>query len=393
VTGVVASGGVTDDTVLVLSGTNEASATVNVYNGLTLLGAATISGTTWSYNATVANGTTYTFNAKETDVAGNVGAATTNYTITGDTTAPTVTNTSGAYTASTDTLVLTGTDYSTLLETSESDTTDIKARLDWTKLSWDIDGDNATTADVSFALSDISSALVTDSTNLTIVLAGAKGTSLEATSGYGGATLDTLDITAGFAKDTSGNAATTDAVVNGGLFHTGQSVIDLGSYGKLIAPVQVEGAWYYYWDSSGDGTSNYADERSQDWLDGVFPSTHATLNGVRVALPYGNGGDPYPGSEPGNYYNGTSFVDAGVTSNGTTSTFNGLMAIWDAFNGVGTGQGLAGTPTGWAADYYWVADAPYCHDAVCLSDGYVDSYTCGSWSLGGYGNFVALQVF
>ena len=38
VTGVVASGGVTDDTVLVLSGTNEASATVNVYNGSTLLG-------------------------------------------------------------------------------------------------------------------------------------------------------------------------------------------------------------------------------------------------------------------------------------------------------------------------------------------------------------------
>ena len=107
-----------------------------------------------------------------------------------DTTAPTVTNTSGAYTASTDTLVLTGTNYSTLLETSESATTDIKARLDWSKLSWDINGDNAATADVSFALSDISSAKVTDGTHLTIVLTSAQGTSLEATSGYGSTTLD-----------------------------------------------------------------------------------------------------------------------------------------------------------------------------------------------------------
>ena len=29
------------------------------------------------------------------------------------------------------------------------------------------------------------------------------------------------------------------------LFTVGQSVIDLGSYGQLIAPVQVEGNWYY----------------------------------------------------------------------------------------------------------------------------------------------------
>jgi len=93
-----------------------------------------------------------------TDAAGNTGGAGTTPTISIDTLAPTVTNTIGAYTFFTDTLVLTGTNYNTLLETSESATTDIKARLDWTKLSWDINGDNATTADVSFALSDISSA-------------------------------------------------------------------------------------------------------------------------------------------------------------------------------------------------------------------------------------------
>ena len=535
VTGVVASGGVTDDTVLVLSGTNEASATVNVYNGLTLLGAATISGTTWSYNATVANATTYTFNAKETDVAGNVSAATTNYTITGDTTAPTVasvaissatnsqnstlnagdvvsvtvtmseattvvtsggtptlalvigattvqaayasgsgsttqvftytvlagqtdtngisiaanslalnggtlldaagnaatlthalvadnagylvdttaptvTNTSGAYTASTDILVLTGTNYNTLLETSEDATTDIKARLDWSKLSWDINGDNATTTDVSFALSDISSALVTDSTNLTIVLAGAKGTSLEATSGYGGATLDTLDITAGFAKDAAGNAATTDAQDNGTLavsaFVAGDAVIDLGAYGKLIAPVEVEGAWYYYWDRSGDGTNNGTDRTTHNVLDGIFTSTlyevligttgtgtdttddvrYANLNGVKVALPTANGGVAYP-QDINAYQNGTSYTDADASTNGTTGTFNELLAIWDAYNGTGTGTNINGTPSGWQANSYWSA-TPLAsgHAIVYLNPGYVGN------NLDPYDYYVALQV-
>ncbi|PIT77757.1 Ig-like domain-containing protein [Limnohabitans sp. B9-3] len=91
VTGPVASGSSTDDTALVLSGTNEAGASVAVYNGTTLLGAATVSGTNWTYNATVANGSTYQFNATATDAAGNTSAATANHTVIGDTAAPAVT--------------------------------------------------------------------------------------------------------------------------------------------------------------------------------------------------------------------------------------------------------------------------------------------------------------
>ena len=89
VTGALTSGDTTDDTALVLSGTNEAGSSVRVYNGSTELGAATVSGTSWSYSATVANGTTYQFNVKETDLAGNTSNATTNFAVTGDTTAPT----------------------------------------------------------------------------------------------------------------------------------------------------------------------------------------------------------------------------------------------------------------------------------------------------------------
>jgi hypothetical protein len=279
-----------------------------------------------------------------------------------------VTNISGAYAANIDTLVLTGTNYSTLLETSETATTDIKDRLDWSKLSWDINGNNANIADVSFALSDISSAKVTDSTHLTIVLNSAKGTSLEATSGFGGATRDTLDITAGFAKNVAGNAAATDALENGSLSRAGDATIDLGSYGKLIAPVQVEGAWYYYWDRSGDGTSlntgllnGGIDKTQHDVLDGIFTQDindvaggvgsttdtyrYATLNGVHVALPTANGGAVFP--QGSGFQNGTAYTDAGEGSNSTTTPFNELLAIWDAYNGAGTGTFISGTPSGW----------------------------------------------
>jgi hypothetical protein len=90
VTGALASGARTDDTALVLSGTCETASTVNVYNGTNLLGAATVTGTTWSYSATVINATTYQFNAVETDVNGNLSLPSSNFTITGDTSAPLV---------------------------------------------------------------------------------------------------------------------------------------------------------------------------------------------------------------------------------------------------------------------------------------------------------------
>ena len=95
--GTLTSGSITDDTLLMLTGTiNESNTTVDVYDGATLLGAATVVGTTWTYNAAVANGVTYQFNAVATDAAGLVGAASANFTITGDTTAPTAVSASFA---------------------------------------------------------------------------------------------------------------------------------------------------------------------------------------------------------------------------------------------------------------------------------------------------------
>ncbi len=88
--GALASGSTTDDTALVLSGSCEADSTVNVYDGTTLLGAATVTGTSWSFTATVTDSTTYLFNVRGTDAAGNIRAATSNFTVTGDTAAPTL---------------------------------------------------------------------------------------------------------------------------------------------------------------------------------------------------------------------------------------------------------------------------------------------------------------
>jgi len=133
-----------------------------------------------------------------------------------DNIAPTVTHTSAAYDEGSNMLTITGTDFATLLDSGEDATTDIKERLDWSKLTWDINGDDGTTANVSFAVDDIVAVKVTNGTTLTIILTPAKRASLESTAGYdftGNA--DTLDIAAGFAKDAAGNAATTDALANG----------------------------------------------------------------------------------------------------------------------------------------------------------------------------------
>ena len=91
-TGTVASGGSTNDTVLVIAGTAEANSTVTVYNGSTSLGTTSADGSgAWTFTtATLFNGSTYSFTATATDAAGNVSADSANYTVTVDTAAPTL---------------------------------------------------------------------------------------------------------------------------------------------------------------------------------------------------------------------------------------------------------------------------------------------------------------
>ncbi|CAD5371029.1 hypothetical protein RA210_U140033 [Rubrivivax sp. A210] len=90
VTGTVANAGITNDSTPTIAGTAEANATVNVYNGATLLGSTTADGSgNWAFTpaSALAEGA-YAITAKATDAAGNESAASAASNFTLDTTAP-----------------------------------------------------------------------------------------------------------------------------------------------------------------------------------------------------------------------------------------------------------------------------------------------------------------
>jgi hypothetical protein len=187
----------------------------------------------------------------------------------------------------------------------------------------------------------------------------------------------------------------------------GDAVIDLGAgNGQLIAPVQVEGKWYYFWDRNGDGTSEEGgDFLNHNILDEIFKFDingnerpagvtetndtyrYATINGVLVALPTSNGGLPLLTSGGGATNQTPTSVDSAQTIN---PAYDDLMAIWDAFNGSGTvnTSGVSGVPSGWALSSYWSATrvAANVHDQVTLSTGHAGQEQDSS------ALFVALEV-
>src|SRR5262249_39484338 len=81
--------GITSSTVLTLTGTAEANATVKVYDGVTLLGTATANGSgAWSYTTATLSNATHSLTATATDAAGNTGAASSALSVTIDSVAP-----------------------------------------------------------------------------------------------------------------------------------------------------------------------------------------------------------------------------------------------------------------------------------------------------------------
>ena len=173
----------------------------------------------------------------------------------------------------------------------------------------------------------------------------------------------------------------------------GQATIDLGDYGKLIAPVHVDGNWYYAWDMNGDGEHNSAkdttgklnysgteanaagsgyqyDHMTHDVLDGIFKfasdfSTQnpdpesdtdntyrfAEIDGVWLALPTIGDGSEY--LFDWSYKPSTAVDNNPVGEN--NPAYDDLLAIWDAHNGSGTETAVNGTPAGWLYELYWSA--------------------------------------
>jgi hypothetical protein len=176
------------------------------------------------------------------------------------------------------------------------------------------------------------------------------------------------------------SSATTNAVVSSGV--AGDGTISLGNNGQLIAPVQVEGKWYYYWHRAAEGSQHDYDQvSSHDVLDDIFkydingnerPADlqdtndvyrYATINGVQVALPTVNGGQ---------FLSNLDTIAQGTSASvGGVSIYDDFMAIWDTHNGADDSTGtFDGTPQGWTGDYYWTATtSPSGHVSVQMTSG------------------------
>ena len=104
-TSTISSGGLTKDNTLALSGTvsdTSGVSSVQVYDGATLLGTATVSAGTWSYTTAALADGSHSFTAVATDTAGN-STTTSAVTATIDTTAPVVTESLASDTGSSST--------------------------------------------------------------------------------------------------------------------------------------------------------------------------------------------------------------------------------------------------------------------------------------------------
>jgi hypothetical protein len=322
------------------------------------------------------------------------------------------TNLTGAAGFTSRTIVLTGTNFSTLLEAGENATTNIKARLDWSKLSYDFDG-NDTGVDGStylgadgklygargaFTVNDIESAFVTNGTTLTIKLTSAKARALESyndftkgdyfgadsnanntywTSGTGagkGNQADTIDVLSGFLRDTAGNAST-NSTADAAITYAGPAqTISLGAgNGNLLAPTVVAvntgtlaaPVWvnktFYHWDRSGDGTIS-GDFATHDTLDGLF-YRNSNFTGGTAGADTTSGGFNTTDFRYGDLttFNNIQLAlptaaasgdGAGlsISANDANNQRSDLRAVWDQFNTSSTtgSTGGGGTPPGWS---------------------------------------------
>ena len=201
-----------------------------------------------------------------------------------------------------------------------------------------------------------------------------------------------------FSGDSSKTISETDVIqtVTGSLTATVSvssevaPLISLGNKGNLISPITVDGGvTYYFWDKNGDGTSNNTSDAFGGYSTDYVTSTsdistvwtdaygnpgqlsaiyrYTTINGVSVALPVSGVGGGYRGFSTGTSVGSTPAENG---SNETNQTYDGLAAIWDAYNGAiapGSNErviryngdaflidstNVSGVPLGWSQHIY-----------------------------------------
>jgi len=242
--------------------------------------------TSVAYSGTAWADGTYNVVAKAVDAAGNQSETTSSvYTVVVDTVAPTATITGAKYeeisngTTTTQTLTLTGTGFNTLLAANESGTTEVKDRLNWSKLVWDTNHDGNTTTNVTFTSSDITSAWVTSDTTLRITPSDSKAPSLGNNTSY-----DQLSITAGFLKDKAGNAATSDAaspVLSGA---NRLMTLNLANSANEVTPDTDTGADRILINQTGTGTVNFSSASAVTDIQVKTVGTAITLTNIPASV-------------------------------------------------------------------------------------------------------------
>jgi VCBS repeat-containing protein len=112
------------------------------------------------------------------------------------------------------TLVITGANFSSIAAVDSS----VKSILDWSKVTWDVNGTGSGGgADLTFSSDNIASAVLTDTETITVKLTNETIATLQGRASFGGTTeggevSDTLDIAAGFLRDVAGNQASQAAI-------------------------------------------------------------------------------------------------------------------------------------------------------------------------------------
>jgi hypothetical protein len=206
--------------------------------------------------------------------ATDVADATTGANVSIDTTAPSITVTGVAYAVDTNKITLTGTGFGGLFASGNVNAdTDIKGQLDFTQLTWDIDGD-APTGDAgafvvaSDSTNEILSAKAITSESLEITLTSAEATTLEGTTDFGGpGGADEITIAKEFFVDQAGNVS--GATINSG------SPFTVSSYTGVAAPT-ISSVVAYAWKES--GTYSSADLASGYYKSGDKLEIKATLD-------------------------------------------------------------------------------------------------------------------
>jgi hypothetical protein len=155
----------------------------------------------------------------------------------------------------------------------------------------------------------------------------------------------------------------------------GQDVISLGDRGFLVAPIQVEGNWYYVWSGVFNGVADLVHGTAGDGFNMTFientffngtqiseANRDFSMNGVDVRIPT-LGGPLHAGGltfwsthAPGTVYdaNNPSGTQVNVAIPNDNQTYNDFFAIWDGVNGDSTANNAA-LPNGWSSGHYWTA--------------------------------------